>query len=103
MDTPILRQFLFSFSECSLYNGQGFSKETGHFTQLVWKSCETYGMATQTCNIPGKDLYQVWETLKRLKPNYFKKQCSSSSFLLNEGNDTGPNWPGVLRRLVPCI
>ena len=50
---------LFSFSECSLYNGQGFSKETGHFTQVVWKSCETYGMATQTCNIPGKDLYQV--------------------------------------------
>ena len=51
--------FLFFFSECSLYNGQGFSKGTGHFTQVVWKSCETYGMATQTCNIPGKDLYQV--------------------------------------------
>ena len=48
--------FLFSFSECSLYNGQGFSGPTGHFTHVVWKSCETFGMAAQTCNIPGKDL-----------------------------------------------
>ena len=39
-----------------------------------------------------------------LKPNYFKKQCSSSSFLLTyKGNKTGPNWPGVLSRLVPYI
>ena len=26
----------------------------------------------------------------------FKKQHSSSSFLLTLGNNTGPNWPGVL-------
>ena len=45
--------------------------------------------------------------LKKIKlhvmPNYFKKQCSSSSFLLTSGNKTGSNWPGVLSRLVPCI
>ena len=35
-----------------------------------------------------------------LKPNYFKKQSSLSSFLLTEGNNTSPNWPGVLSRLV---
>ena len=40
---------------------------------------------------------------RRLKPNYFKKQCSLSSFLFTYGNNTGPNWPGVLSRLVPCI
>ena len=38
-----------------------------------------------------------------LKPNYFKKQCSSSSLLLTLGNNTGPNWPGVLSRLVLYI
>jgi hypothetical protein len=27
-----------------------------------------------------------------LKPNYFQKQCSSSSFLLTKGYDTGPKW-----------
>ena len=38
-----------------------------------------------------------------LKPNYFKKQCSLSSFLLTKGNNTDPNWLGVLSRLVQCI
>ena len=38
-----------------------------------------------------------------LKPNYFKKQKSSSSFLITKGDNTGPNWPGILNRLVPCI
>jgi hypothetical protein len=30
--------------------------------------------------------------LDELKPNYFKKQSSSSSFLLTLGNNTGPKW-----------
>jgi hypothetical protein len=34
-----------------------------------------------------------------VKPNYFKNQCSSSSFLLTKGNNTGLNYS----RLVPCI
>ena len=38
-----------------------------------------------------------------LKPNYFKKQSSLSSFLLTKGNNTGPNGPGVLSRLILCI
>ena len=38
-----------------------------------------------------------------IKPNYFKKQCSSSSFLLTSGNNTGPNWPEVLSRLGPYL
>ena len=29
--------------------------------------------------------------ISALKPNYFKKQSFSSSFLLTEGNDSGPN------------
>ena len=33
-----------------------------------------------------------------LKPNYFKKQRSTSSFLL-----TGPKWLRSLNRLVPCL
>ena len=35
-----------------------------------------------------------------LKRNYFKNQCSSSSFLLTQSNNTGPNRPGELSRLV---
>ena len=31
-----------------------------------------------------------WSEQKEVKPNYFKKQCSSLSVLLTEGNDTGP-------------
>ena len=42
-------------------------------------------------------------TFGLLKPNYFKKQRSSSSFLLTKGNNTDQNGPGVLSRLVPCI
>ena len=38
-----------------------------------------------------------------LKPNYSKRQRSSSSFLLTLGNNSGPNWPGVLSRLVSSI
>ena len=38
-----------------------------------------------------------------LKPNYFKKQHSLSSFLFTYSNNRGPNWPQVLSRLVPCI
>ena len=38
------------------------------------------------------------ETDSHLKPNYFKKQCSSSSFLLAWSRYTGPKWP--LNRLV---
>ena len=38
-----------------------------------------------------------------LKPNYFKKQFSLSSFLLTQDNNTSQNWPGVLNRLVLCI
>jgi hypothetical protein len=38
-----------------------------------------------------------------LKPNDFKRLSSLSSFLLTYDNNIGPNWPGVLSRLVPCI
>ena len=47
---------LFSFSECPDYYGQGFAQNTGHFTHMVWKSCKTYGIWAQTCDVPGTSL-----------------------------------------------
>jgi hypothetical protein len=38
-----------------------------------------------------------------LKPNYFKKQCSSSSFLLTWSRYTGPKWLWSLSRPVQCL
>ena len=38
-----------------------------------------------------------------LKPIFFKMQSSSSSFLLTYDNNTGPNWTGILSRLVTYI
>ena len=35
---------------------------------------------------------KILASLKKLKPNYFKKQHSSSSFLLTQDNNTGPKW-----------
>ena len=36
-----------------------------------------------------------------LKPNYFKKQCSSSSFLLTWSKYTGPKWPWSTQKASP--
>ena len=36
--------------------------------------------------------------LKLIKPNYFKKQCSSSSFLLTKGNNTSLKWQWSTRQ-----
>lgn len=50
------------YNEVSLYNyaAPGFSKSTGHFTQVVWKSTTQVGCAYQTCSgangVPGKFL-----------------------------------------------
>lgn len=41
------------YSECPDYYGQGFSKDTGHFTHMVWKSVKNYGIFAQTCDIPN--------------------------------------------------
>ena len=38
-----------------------------------------------------------------VKPNYFKKRRSSSSFLLTWCRYTVPKWPWSLSRLVPCL
>ena len=38
-----------------------------------------------------------------LKPNYFKKHCSSSSFLLTWSRYTSLKWPWSLTWLVPCL
>ena len=46
---------------------------------------------------------KFWNLTCILKPNYFKEQCSSSSFLLTWSRFTGPKWPWSLRRLVPCL
>jgi hypothetical protein len=46
----------FSYSECPKYHGQGFSMGTGHFTQMVWKSCKSFGIYAQTCNIKGSSM-----------------------------------------------
>ena len=51
--------------------------------------------------LPHLISYLYW--LFELKPKYFKKQSSLSSFLLTSGNNTGPNWPGVHSRLVSCF
>jgi len=38
------------YDECWQYSqGQEFSDDTGHFTQMVWKSAKRYGMWAQTC------------------------------------------------------
>ena len=44
-------------------------------------------------------------TLKKyyLKPNYFKKQHSSTSFLLTWSRYKGPKWSWNLSRLVPYL
>ena len=46
----------FSYRECPKYHGQGFSMGTGHFTQMVWKSCKSYGIYAQTCKIKGSSM-----------------------------------------------
>ena len=38
-----------------------------------------------------------------LKPNYFRKHCSSSSFLLTWSRYTSLKWPWSLTWLVPCL
>ena len=38
-----------------------------------------------------------------VKSNYFKKQCSSSSFLLTWSRYTSPKWPWSLSRLISCL
>jgi len=43
------------YKECPDYYGQGFAQNTGHFTHMVWKSCKSFGIWAQTCNIPGTD------------------------------------------------
>ena len=59
-----------------------------------------------TISYVGPEFYYVnWKDLQKtiyllvdcatifgIKPNYFKKQYSSSSFLLNIGNNTGQTW-----------
>ena len=39
----------------------------------------------------------------RIKPNYFKKQHSSSSSLFTWSRYTSPKWPWSLSRLVSCL
>ena len=46
------------YSECPDYYGQGFTQSTGHFTQMVWKSCKTYGIWAQTCDRPGTSIHK---------------------------------------------
>jgi len=41
------------YKQCPDYYGQGFSENTGYFTHMVWKSCKSFGIWAQTCNIPG--------------------------------------------------
>ena len=51
--------------------------------------------------LPWKDVDLFWPPTYpwlSIKPNYFKKQSSLSSFLLTKSNNTGPNWPEVLSR-----
>jgi hypothetical protein len=38
-----------------------------------------------------------------VKPNFFKKQCSSSSFLLTWSRYRGSKWLWSLSGLVPCL
>ena len=38
-------------------------------------------------------IFSVAQNDEKIKPNYFKKQYSSSSFLLTWSRYTGPNWP----------
>ena len=40
---------------------------------------------------------------KLLQPSHFKKQNSSSLFLLPQGNNTSPNSAGVLSKLFSCL
>ena len=53
MNYTLITFSVFFFSECPDYHGQGFSRDTGHFTHLVWKSVKTYGIWAQTCDIPN--------------------------------------------------
>ena len=33
-----------------------FSMGMGHFTKMVWKSCKSYGIYAQTCNVKGSSM-----------------------------------------------
>jgi hypothetical protein len=57
------------YSECPDYYGQGFSQSTGHFTHMVWKSCKTYGIWAQTCDVPGTSLKCVVALKTDCAPN----------------------------------
>jgi len=41
------------YKGCHDYYGQEFDPNTAFFTHMVWKSCKSFGIWAQTCNIPG--------------------------------------------------
>ena len=57
------------------------------------------------------NLWTLWKGYNKIeagmwyniKPNYFKNQSSSSSFLLTWSRYIDPKWPWSLSRLVPCL
>ena len=81
------------------WGGNAFSTFVQTRVQFILGFFFGYGVSVQMFNLNSLTCVSGFF----LKRNYFKKQSSSSSFLLTWGNNTGPNWPGVLSRLVPCI
>jgi len=43
------------YAECPKYPGY-YTDGSGHFSHMVWKSSNKYGMWAQTCSIPGSNL-----------------------------------------------
>ena len=83
----------------NLYNWHGwtFCRFTKfHFKQEI---CPSHQKTTVLPKKPSKNL----KTFALIKPNYFKKQRSSSSFLHTWSRYTSQKWSWSLTRLVPCL
>ena len=92
------KPFLPSYSEHDKINIVFLGKE--YNTKIDENlSCETefdrIAVSLQSCIFYLYVILRYYNSYIILKPNYFKKQHSSSSFLLE--------WPGVFNRLVPCL
>ena len=76
------------------FNNPGFSMDTGHFTQLVWKGSKELGCGASCQN------NACVVTCNYYPPGNYIGQFDSNVFPLKEGGSEGPNEPSSTQELV---
>jgi hypothetical protein len=73
------------------YNNPGFSSDTGHFTQVVWKETTEIGCGFATgCGKDGRSLANVW-VCQYNPPGNYQNRFAENVFPPDSGNgDTPP-------------